>query len=163
MVVTLIPVPAVIAHPQQLMADQRIAAVHPQVLSEVGLHQQPARPRAVARGTQIPVIRFGKRTMFIDPLPGFAVIFAKTHAEGVGRDSPGDNGPAEQYRVDITAQLDIVGDAPGAGSVERRSAIQIPSCAATSGKRVVIVGSSGCMVGGGQGRPVCRQPVIARR
>ena len=124
MVVTLIPVPALIPHPQQLMADQRITAVHPQILPEIGLHQRQRRGVRIAQRAQIPTVRLGKNAMFIDPLPGFAVIFTKAHAEGVGLRQPGDNRPPEQDRVNIAAQLNIVGDAPGTG--QRREALRHP-------------------------------------
>ena len=78
----------------------------------------------VVRRAQIPIVRLGKMTIFIDPLPGFAVIFTKTHAEGVSLREPGDNRPPEQGRVDIAAQLNIVGHAPGAG--QRREALRHP-------------------------------------
>ena len=124
MVVTLIPVPAVIAYPQQLMADQRITAVHPQILPEVGLHPRQRGGVRVARRAQILIVRFGKNAAFINPLPGFAAIFTKAHAEGVGLREPGDNRPPEQDWVNIAAQLNIVGDAPCAG--QRREALRHP-------------------------------------
>jgi hypothetical protein len=104
------------------MADQRIAAVHPQILPEVGLHQRQRGGVRVARRAQILIVRFGK-TRFIDPLPGFAVIFAKRMLRVSACESPVTIARPSR-RVDIAAQLNIVGDAPGAG--QRREALRHP-------------------------------------
>ena len=78
----------------------------------------------IARLAQIAIVRFGKSAVLIDPLPGFAVIFAKAHAERVGLRQTSDDRPSQQRRVQIATQFDIVGDTPCAG--QRREPLRHP-------------------------------------
>jgi hypothetical protein len=53
MVITLIPVPAVVADAQQLMAHQRVAAVDPQILRQIRLHPLRGGAMRIRRRTQV--------------------------------------------------------------------------------------------------------------
>ncbi len=115
MVIALIPVPAIVANAHELMADQRITAIDTQILPEIALHQGQRGHVRIGLLAQVDVLRLGKLARVINPLPRFAVIFAKAHAQGIGLLKPGDDSLAQQRRIEIAAQFNIVGNAPGAG------------------------------------------------
>lgn len=123
------------------MAHQRVAAVDAQILRQIRLHPLRSGAMRIRRRPQVNDRRFGKGAVGRHPLPDFPLLFLKAQAEGVRLLQTGDNRFSQQRRVEGAAQFNIVGTLQAPGRVERRSAIQIPGCAATSGKRVVIVSS----------------------
>ena len=78
--IALIPVPAIIRRAQQPVTDQRITAIDAQILFKVGPHNGQRGRVRIVRLAQVMVLRFVEATGLIDPLPGFAVVFAKAQA-----------------------------------------------------------------------------------
>ena len=114
MVITLIPVPAVVADAQQLMAHQRVTAVDAQILRQIRLHPLRGGTMRIRRRTQVNDGRFGKGALRRYPLPDFPLLFLKAQAEGVCLLQTGDNRLTQQRGVERAAQFNIVGHAPGA-------------------------------------------------
>lgn len=83
MVITLIPVPAVIRH---ISADERPVVYHYRRADLVANPPPLKCPRSTVRinvGSQVDNFWRFERLRIIDPLPDFAVIFRKTHPQRI--------------------------------------------------------------------------------
>ncbi|MMZ66199.1 hypothetical protein D1872_286740 [compost metagenome] len=63
--------------------------------------------------TQIDNLWFSENHRLINPLPHFAVVFAKARAQRIGLHHARHNRFCQQRRVNFAVQFGVVGNAPG--------------------------------------------------